>query len=245
VIGEDPSATLPLGERALAALAERRFLVVLGAFASRAMERAQVVLPIAAFPETEGTLTSLEGRRLPVRPCLPPPGQARCGWQVLSDLIERLGLARAAPPTFADLEREMAAAVPASAPGALAAGASTPAVGQPTAEDGALVLALDAPFDWGSDPLVRFSPTLRREHVSRRKLFPDGLVELSAQDAERLGLRLGQRVRVVSACGEAVLPAARRADLEPGVALVPFALREHVVAVMGGAFRTEVSVARV
>jgi NADH-quinone oxidoreductase subunit G len=211
------------------------------------MERAEVVLPIAAFPETEGTVTSFEGRRLPVRPCLPPPGQARRGWHVLRDLIERLGLARDAPLSFADLEREMAAAVPASAPalGTAAPGATTPGAGRPTAEDGAFVLALDGPFDWGSDPLVRFSPTLRREHVSRRKLFPDGLVELSAQDAERLGLRLGQRVRVVSACGEAVLPAARRADLEPGVALVPFALREHVVAVMGGAFRTEVSVARV
>jgi predicted molibdopterin-dependent oxidoreductase YjgC len=90
---------------------------------------------------------------------------------------------------------------------------------------------------------VRFSPTLRREHVSRRRLFPGGLVELSAQDTDRLSLRVGQRLRLASPWGEAVLPVTPRADLVPGVALVPFAFRERVAGVTGGGFRVEVSVA--
>jgi predicted molibdopterin-dependent oxidoreductase YjgC len=244
LLADDPGATLPDGEAAHAALATRDFLVVLDAFETAATACAQVVLPVGALVESEGNVTSLEGRWLPVRSGLSPPGEARPGWRVLVDLIE--GLGRHAPATLEALEGEMAAALPAAAP---ALGATAVAVGRPSAEDGGTepkgwVLVFDGPFDWGSDPLVRFSPTLRREHLSRRRLFPRGLLELNAEDAGRIGLHGGQLAMLASDRGTAVLPAVLRAGLEPGVVRVPFGFRDHVTAVTGGAWSTEVRLTR-
>jgi hypothetical protein len=51
-------------------------------------------------------------------------------------------------------------------------------------------------------------------------------------------------VRVSSAAGEAVVAALLRADLEPGVVLVPYAFRESVAGVTAGAWTKEVSLTR-
>jgi anaerobic selenocysteine-containing dehydrogenase len=89
-------------------------------------------------------------------------------------------------------------------------------------------------FDWGSDPLVKFSPTLCRDHVARRKLYPSGLVQMNKAAADGIGVRQGWPVRLISAHGEAVLPVVLRGELEPGVMLVPYGFRELVTGVLGG-----------
>lgn len=89
-------------------------------------------------------------------------------------------------------------------------------------------------FDMGLDPLSDFSPTLRREVASRRKLFPHGFVEMNVRDADALGIRQGWRVRVKSLHGEVEIPVHLRRDLEPGVMVVPFSFRDHLRPVMDG-----------
>jgi predicted molibdopterin-dependent oxidoreductase YjgC len=259
VFAEDPPSVLPVPAAARAALERMRCLVVLDAFLTPTARMAHVVLPVAAFGETDGTVTSLEGRLLPVRARVRPPGSARPGWQVLADLLERLDT----PPSYAsagEVLAEIAKAVPAfatavvnSRQGEWGERLDAPPDGEITlgalgvpraAGEPAPVLSWEGVLDWGSDPLVSFSPTLRRDEVSRRKLYPGGLVGLSTRDAERLGVRPGGTVRLTSTSGEAVLPAVLRADLEPGVVLVPYAFRESVAGVLGGERAREVHLAR-
>jgi formate dehydrogenase alpha subunit len=261
VVAEDLPAVLAAGSRALDAVAGIECIVVLDAFATTTARAAHVVLPIASFAETEGTVTNLEGRVQRMRPATSPPGEARPGWQVLGELSAALGL----PLPYrsaADVLREVASIVPAyagvsdrvldetwgtfTAPPSDGGGAGPRTLDTGRAAVAApAVLALDGVFDWGSDPLVTFSPTLRRDHVSRHKLYPRGLVQISQADADRLGVRQGWPVRVASANGEAVLPVVPSHELEPGVLLVPFAFREHVAGVLGGCREAAVKVEKV
>jgi predicted molibdopterin-dependent oxidoreductase YjgC len=259
VLAEDPPSALPSSGAARAALERMRCLVVLDAFATPTAQQAHVVLPIAAFGETDGTVTSLEGRLLRVSARVAPPGLARPGWRVLADLLGKLGttvsyhgaddvlaeIAQAVPAFAAALEEsrkgEWGGRLAVPPDGKIKLAALDVPVG---AGEASPVLAWDGVLDWGSDPLVTFSPLLRREAVSTRKLYPGGLVGLSARDAERLGVRPGGTVRLTSDAGEAVVPAVLRADLEPGVVLVPYAFRESVADVLGGGWTKEVRLAR-
>ncbi|MBI3300761.1 MAG: molybdopterin-dependent oxidoreductase [Deltaproteobacteria bacterium] len=54
-------------------------------------EYANMVLPISAAPETDGTFTNYAGRVQRVRQAFPPPGEAKPGWEALSLLAAKLG----------------------------------------------------------------------------------------------------------------------------------------------------------
>ena len=58
-------------------LAQIDYLVVQASYASRLTELAHVVLPAAIWCEKSGTITNVEGRRLPLCPVLPVSGEAR------------------------------------------------------------------------------------------------------------------------------------------------------------------------
>ncbi len=249
VVAEDPPAVLPAGHTALAALSAAECLVVLDAFATATARAASVVLPIASFAEAQGTVTSAEGRVQRVRPACQAPGEARPGWQVLAELSAAMGLSQPYG-SAADVLREIGTVVPAYgdvregvaaepwgtfvAPGEPRQQVLRRLPGARSAVAAPAVLAVDGVFDWGSDPLVSSSPTLSRDHLSRRKLYPRGLVEMCRADAQALGLREGWAVRLTSEHGEVVLPTVVSDGLLPGVLLVPYAFRDAVAAVMAG-----------
>ncbi|HKA52484.1 MAG TPA: molybdopterin-dependent oxidoreductase, partial [Candidatus Binatia bacterium] len=54
-------------------------------------EYADVLLPIGTAPETDGTVTNYAGRVQRLRQAFPPPGEARPGWEVLSQLGVKFG----------------------------------------------------------------------------------------------------------------------------------------------------------
>jgi len=255
VFADDPPAVLPAGSRALDILAASECLVVLDAFVTPTVRAANVALPIASHAECEGTATGAEGRVQRLRAATRPPGEARPGWQALADLSAAFGL----PQPYrsaADVTREISTVVPSYArvservmSEAWGAFTEPPVDGNASLRPfdtgravtaAPAVLALEGVFDWGSDPAVSFSPTLRRDHVSRRKLYPHGVVQMCQGDADRLGVRPGRPVRVISAYGEAVLPVVVRGELEPGVVLVPYAFRDSLAGVLAG--RSEVAV---
>ena len=84
-----PPSVVPMGQRAMAAMEQIEFLVVLDAFLTPTARIAHAVLPIASFAETEGTVTNMEGRVQRLRVATNPPGEARTGWQVLAELCGR------------------------------------------------------------------------------------------------------------------------------------------------------------
>lgn len=261
VVADDPPSILLSGKKALDAMSRMECVVVLDAFDTPAAQAGRVLLPIASFAESDGTYTSMEGRVQRVRPCTDPPGEARSGWQVVVALAGKLGLSMSYG-SAADVLSEIARLIPsyagmnyqamdsgwgmitaASANGNKAAlQAAVPA--EQLSEEHPLVLAIDGAFDWGQDPMVSLAPTLSRDYVSRRKLFPGGVVEMSRTDADGIGVRQAWQVKFTSAHGDAVLPISIRTDLEPGVALVPYAFRDQAAAVLAGRRTTAVKAER-
>jgi predicted molibdopterin-dependent oxidoreductase YjgC len=247
-----------MGKRALTALRKIEFLVVLDTFLTPTAQLAQVVLPIASFAETEGSVTSMEGRVQRLHVATNPPGEARPGWQVLAELNTRFGL-HTAYHTASDVLKEVGRAVEPYAQvgesedrwGGMSTArcsnggkfrliaARTPPL---NLSEGQHVLVRDGDFDWGRDPLVAFSPTLSRDHQSQRKLFPNGFVEMCKQDADGVGVHPGRPVRLTSVHGEAVVPTRVRTDLKPGVLLVPYAFRDHLANVLGTHSVTDVKI---
>ena len=81
----------PYGEALIDALSESvEFIVVLDTHFSRTAEIADVLLPIASFAETDGTVVNRARRVQRVREAIAPPVQARPGWAVLSDIARTL-----------------------------------------------------------------------------------------------------------------------------------------------------------
>ncbi len=75
---------------------------------------------------------------------------------------------------------------------------------------------------WNQNVLVQHSETLRREHRFLQLDYPDGFVELNPDDARDLGVREGERVRVVSAEGEAITGARLTPEVRRGAVFAPF-----------------------
>jgi predicted molibdopterin-dependent oxidoreductase YjgC len=66
-------------------------VVLLSTFWPSALERADVVLPIANYVEEDGTFTNLRGRVQRFLQARAAPGMARPSWYVLADLCSALG----------------------------------------------------------------------------------------------------------------------------------------------------------
>ncbi|MGO9087992.1 MAG: molybdopterin oxidoreductase family protein [Terriglobales bacterium] len=264
VVADDPPSVMPMGQKAMTALGRLEFLVVLDAFATPTARIAHALLPISSFAETEGTFTNMEGRVQKLRPATDPPGEARPGWQVLAELCARFEVATSydsaagvlreigqAAPQYAGIEQRLAEA---GWSGALLENSGKQKLQIPPAETIALaslrsaerphLLALDPAFDWGSDPLVFFSPTLSRDFRSQRKAFPNGFVEIAQEDADALQVKSGRRVRLTSVQGAATVPVLVREDLNHGQLIVPFVFRDHVSNVLSSDSVTAVKIER-
>jgi formate dehydrogenase major subunit len=77
----------------LGSLAPGCFAIVQASYGSPLVERADVVLPMAAWQERSGTLTNLEGRILDARQAMAPAGAAKQDWEIQLLLAAELGLA--------------------------------------------------------------------------------------------------------------------------------------------------------
>jgi len=92
VIGENPLQSEADQHRATALIERLDFLVVQDIFLTETAQRADVVFPAAAGAfESEGTVTNSERRVQRVRRTLDPPGDAREDLRIIVDLARRLG----------------------------------------------------------------------------------------------------------------------------------------------------------
>ncbi len=91
IMGENPAVSDPDSSHVVEALKALDFLVVQDIFLTETAELADVVLPATTSLEKDGTFTSTERRVQRVRKALPPAGESRPDWLILSDLAGRLG----------------------------------------------------------------------------------------------------------------------------------------------------------
>jgi len=91
--GIEPDLDLGDPHRGMTALGQAELVVAATAFRSTALEAvAHVMLPIAGFAETSGTLVNAEGTWQDFQGAVAPPGDARPGWKVLRVLGNLLDL---------------------------------------------------------------------------------------------------------------------------------------------------------
>ena len=199
--GIEPPHDFADGARALAALRSAR-VVACTAFAPAALrEVADVLLPIALLPETDATLVNVEGIAQTVPAGATAPGEAREGWKVLRALGGAMQLPGFEFEDLAGLRDGILARPVTPVRTGLAARAPV---------DGALTrLAL-----W---PIYRTDAVLRRaEALNAHPLNPDPAVRVHPQEAQRLGMVDGERVRV----GDVELPLAVDPAVPPGTAWI-------------------------
>jgi len=89
-------------------------------------------------------------------------------------------------------------------------------------------------YYWNQNVLIRHSETLRREYSILLTDYPQGFVEINADDAERLGIRDGKRVRVSSEGGSGVSTARVTREVRKGTVFVPYFERELEQQILGG-----------
>lgn len=74
------------------ALRSLKHLVVIDIFLTETAQLADVVFPATAWGETDGVCTNTERRVQRMRAAVPPPGEAKPDWWIISQIAQRLGL---------------------------------------------------------------------------------------------------------------------------------------------------------
>lgn len=237
VMGSNPFRGFPQPGRVRAALKGLDLLVVQDILETETAAAAHVVLPGGASEEKQGTFVNLEARVQGFMPAVPCPGRARADWSILRDLYDGLSASPGPYSDITDLHKEIRKLVPGYAtvsfsedekegpqfrefpPGALekAAGYSGPDSAPDLEEDP------EHPF-WAvlETPRCHMGSATRTSRSLRaRALEPSAGLEVSREDAERIGLECGDRARVVSAWGWVE----RAVDISPGPRLRPGFIR--------------------
>ncbi|TFH85611.1 nitrate reductase [Billgrantia azerbaijanica] len=96
VMATNPAVSLPETERVRAALAKCPLVIVSECVADTDLLRyADIVLPASSWSEKDGTVTNSERRLSRQRGLVPPPGEARHDWWIISEVARRLGFGAA------------------------------------------------------------------------------------------------------------------------------------------------------
>jgi len=81
-------------------------------------------------------------------------------------------------------------------------------------------------YYWHQNVLIQHSETLKREYHILLLDYPEGFVELNTGDAKQLGIRDGEKIRLHSAVGSAVVAARVTPEMRPGAIFVPHFVRK-------------------
>ncbi len=91
IMGENPMLSDPDVSHVRESLENLDFLVVQDIFMTETTELADVVLPGVTFAEKDGTFTNSERRVQLVRKAIPPVGESRQDWEIISEISTRMG----------------------------------------------------------------------------------------------------------------------------------------------------------
>lgn len=249
VIGYDVAQTDPNLKKVRAALERLEFLVVQDLFMSETAKYADVVLPGAAFVEKDGTYTNLERRVQRVRKVVDPPAGILPDWRVFCEVATRMGypmrydhpsqvmeeIARLTPTmrgiTYERLDRGPGLQWPVPDRGhpgtsimhqerfprgkAQFIGVDYLPPGEEPTEDYPFILITGR-------ILEHYCSGAQTRRTRVMELVDQDALEIHPDDACRLGLGSGERVRVVSARSETVLPVTVSARVAPGQLFASF-----------------------
>jgi NADH-quinone oxidoreductase subunit G len=209
LVGVDPAADFPnvgLARRALGGPGAR---VALDMFLTESSRAADVVLPAAAVPERDGTLTDWEGRAQPFLRAVEPAGLSVPDWEILLRVATELEAPF--PAGLFELRREMAAL-------ARPPGHREPVEVEPR---GVVGRGSDYPLALISYPLAVGDGTLMAGADDLVASAARPFVEIHPADARIAGVSDGERVRVTGPGGAGSAEARVRASVPEGAVFVP------------------------
>ena len=227
LLGADPISDFPdtdLAERALDAAT----VIAVDLFETASTNKADVILPVAAPQEADGSFTNLEGRVTKISRKVTPPGTARADWMIAADLALAAG-GDLGIESLDDIWAQIAAVSPAHSGIDMASLAANQ-------RDGELVEgSLALPEASGISPAVADKYAFRL--VVSRRMYDAGTIlskspssaelatgtalHMNPVDFDALGVDRGAEVSVSSATGSLSLPVEPSTDVPRGVAAVP------------------------
>ena len=263
IMGENPMVSDPEIPHVAKALENLELLVVMDIFPNETTRFAHVVLPAATFAEKDGTFTNTERRVQRVRKAFPPPGEAKPDWQIICELSTRLGYPmRYESP--AEIMEEIARLTPIYGGISYArlenCGIQWPCPtpdhpGTPflhkdrfprgkgkfhPVEHRELMDAPDAqyPFILTTGRILwhYHTRTMTKRVEGLEELAPEAYVELNPRDAQSLGVKEGERVRVSSRRGSITVRAKITERVPQGTVFIPFHFGEAAANVLTPAF---------
>jgi len=250
IMGENPVLSDADVAHVEEALKNLEFLVVQDIFLTETAKLADVVLPASSYAERDGTYTNTERRVQITQPVVQAPGQARRDWEVICEIATAVGYPMAYAST-AEISDEMRSLTPSYAGishARLDAGEqlhwpcpSEDHDGTPVLHSGKFAHGLGQfhPVEYkpaaeetdASFPIVLttgrmlehyHTGTMTRRSDGLNGLAPGPFVEVNGDDAKKIRVKDGDRVKVTSRRGSIVLPARVGSRVDAGVLFIPF-----------------------
>jgi predicted molibdopterin-dependent oxidoreductase YjgC len=88
-------------------------------------------------------------------------------------------------------------------------------------------------YYWNQNVLIRHSETLKREYRILFLDYPDGFVEINSEDAKKLKIRDGEKIRLCAEKASAVAAARLTPEVLAGTILVPHFMRDVEKQILG------------
>lgn len=259
IMGENPMVMDPDTNHVRHALESLDFLVVQDIFLTETAQYADVVLPGASFAEKDGTFTNTERRVQRVRQAIPPVGNSRPDWKIISEISTRLGLPmnyespeaimkeiNQAVPTYAGITYEKIEEKGIQWPCPTAEHPGTPILhvdkfvrGKGKFYPLEFVPAAELPdaeypliFTTGRSLFHFHSGTMTRRSKGLNAVEPEAAIEMNPADAQQLGIKNGDEVRVRSRRGSLVTKARVNKHSPKGMAYMNMHFREAAANVL-------------
>jgi NADH-quinone oxidoreductase subunit G len=204
-------ADLEMGPKALAALGQAEFGVVLSAYRNATTDAAHVMLPITPFSETAGTFVNMEGRVQSFNAVVKPQGDSRPLWKVLRMLGALLEIPGFHAEKIEEVRKGIAPDLQAWATQGLDNGIAE-FDRQPRSTTAAVERVAEFAI-YATDPIVRRSLPLQKTADAKTAR----LARFHPATAAALNLAAGAQVRIRQGGGEVTLPVALDSALPEGV----------------------------
>jgi formate dehydrogenase alpha subunit len=256
IVGENPLLSEADSNHVKEAIEKLEFLVVQDIFLSETAQLADVVLPAASFAEKDGTFTNTERRVQRVRKAIEPVGEAQSDWQITCQIAQAMGAKGFVFNHPSEIMDEIASLTPSYAgisyarieevglqwpctsqehPGTpylhkdtfatkSGKGKFMPLTYKPPAEEP----DRKYPFIFTTDrSLFHFhTSTMTRKVEGLDALNAQEFININPKDADRLGIKDGQKVRVSSRRGTITVKAKPTPVCPPGVTSMTFHFAE-------------------
>ena len=228
LLGADPLSDVPDADLARRGINGARTIISIDTFITQSTAQANIVLPAAASGEKVGTTTNMEGRISNVAQKITPAGTSRPDWMIAVELATEIGI-ELGIESYSDVHNNMVAKVAAFAP----------AADERAVRHDGVMMQHPAPITMARAPFVapdRNSYDYRvvmfrklydaavatAQSPSLAHLAPGAGVTIHPLDRARLGVEIGNNVKVTSPRATVLLPIFESDDVVKGTAQIAY-----------------------